>query len=56
MRKLMYYALLSPLIKKTNWYKNFFVEDIYPGNYWYREHDERKFGLVAVGSRGAKWA
>lgn len=56
MRKLMYYALLSPLIKKTNWYKNFFVEDIYPGNYWYREHDERNFDLVALGSSGAKWA
>ena len=52
----MYYALLSPLIKKTNWYKNFFVEDIYPGNYWYREHDERNFDLVALGSSGAKWA
>ena len=55
-RKLLYYALLSPLIKKTNWYKNLFIEDIYPGNYWYREHDERNFDLVALGSSGAKWA
>lgn len=47
---------LCPVIKRTNWYKNFFVEDIYPGNIWYREHDERNFDLVALGSSGAKWA
>ena len=55
-KKIAYYVLLSPLLKKTNWYKNLFVEDIYPGNYWYREHDERNFDLVVLGSSSAKWA
>lgn len=55
-RKLVYYALLSPLIRRTNWYKNLFVDDIYPGNIWYREHEERNFDLVVLGSSGAKWA
>ena len=55
-RKLTYYVLLSPIIKRTNWYKNLFVKDIYPGNLWYREHDERNFDLVALGSSSAKWA
>ena len=55
-KKLAYYVLLSPILKKTNWYKNLFVDDIYPGNYWYREHDERNFDLVVLGSSSAKWA
>lgn len=50
------YALMSPVLKKSNWYKNLFIEDIYPGNIWYREHDDRNFDLVALGSSGAKWA
>lgn len=55
-KKLAYYVSLSPLLKKTNWYKNLFVEDIYPGNYWYRDHDERNFDLIVLGSSSAKWA
>lgn len=47
---------MSPVLKKSNWYKNLFIEDIYPGNIWYREHDDRNFDLVALGSSGAKWA
>lgn len=49
-------ASLSPILKRTNWYKNFFLEDIYPGNKWYREHPERNFDLVVLGSSSAKWA
>lgn len=55
-KKLAYYALFSPILKKSNWYKNLFIEDIYPGNYWYREHDERNFDIVTLGSSSAKWA
>lgn len=54
--KFVYYLLFSPILKKTNWYKNFFLKDIYPGNIWYREHSERNFDLIALGSSGAKWA
>lgn len=56
LKKIAYYLLLSPVLKNTNWYKNLFVEDIYPGNIWYREHEERNFDLVTLGSSGAKWA
>lgn len=55
-KEIAYYALFSPILKKTNWYKNLFIEDIYPGNIWYREHDERNFDLVVLGSSSAKWA
>ena len=44
---------------KTNWYKSFFVDadhQIYPSNYWYREHGERNFDIVNLGSSSAKWA
>ena len=56
LHKVIYIVTLNPIIKRTNWYKNFFVEDIYPGNLWYRCHDERNFDLVVLGSSGAKWA
>lgn len=29
---------------------------IYPDNYWYREHEERNFDVVNLGSSSAKWA
>lgn len=47
------------LIYHTDWYKSMFVDfnhEIYPDNVWYREHDERNFDLVNLGSSGAKWA
>ena len=56
LRRLLSCMLLSPILKKTNWYKNLFVDDIYPGNIWYREHSKRNFDLVTLGSSGAKWA
>lgn len=30
--------------------------ELYPDNYWYREHDERNFDVVNLGSSGGKWA
>lgn len=44
------------LLYKTNWYKNLFFDDVYPGNYWYREHSERNFDLINLGSSGGKFA
>lgn len=49
----------NDMIKKTQWYRNMFVDfdhQIFPGNVWYREHDERNFDLVNLGSSGGKWA
>lgn len=47
------------LLYKTNWYKSMFLDpnhEIYPGNVWYRKHDERNYDLVNLGSSSAKWA
>lgn len=55
-KKCLYYALLSPIIKRTNWYNNLFIENTYPNNNWYRIHNERNFDLVLIGSSSAKWA
>ena len=47
------------LLKHTRWYEGLFVgadHEIYPDNVWYREHDERNFDLVNLGSSGGKWA
>ena len=30
--------------------------EIYPDNVWYRDHDERNFDVVNLGSSGGKWA
>lgn len=50
---------LSRPIKASQWYKAKFVDynhEIYPDNVWYREHDERNFVVVNLGSSGGKWA
>lgn len=47
------------ILYKTNWYKSMFVDlnhETYPDNVWYREHEERNFEVVNIGSSGAKWA
>jgi hypothetical protein len=47
------------LLYKTKWYKSLFADPDhkqYPDNYWYREHNERNFDLVNLGSSGARWA
>ena len=49
----------SSLLYKTEWYKSFFVgadHETYPDNVWYRNHDERNFDVVNLGSSGGKWA
>lgn len=49
----------SWLLYRTNWYKSFFLDpkhEIYPDNVWYREHEERNFDVVNLGSSGGKWA
>ena len=51
--------LLNAPIKKSRWYNSLFVAndgEIYPNNKWYREHDERNFDIVVLGSSSAKWA
>ena len=47
------------VLYRTNWYKSMFRDlnhEIYPDNVWYREHDERNFDLVNLGSSEGKWA
>lgn len=47
------------ILYKTNWYKSMFLDpnhEIYPDNVWYREHDERNYDVVNLGSSGGKWA
>ena len=47
------------ILYRTNWYKSMFRDlnhETYPDNVWYREHDERNFDLVNLGSSGGKWA
>ena len=51
--------LFSKPVKASLWYQNLFVDfdhRIYPDNVWYREHDERNFDVVNLGSSSAKWA
>lgn len=55
----LYHLTGNSILKRTQWYRNMFVDydyQIYPGNVWYRKHDERNFDIVALGSSGAKWA
>ena len=50
---------LNVLLYQTEWYKSFFLDiehEIYPDNTWYRNHDERNYDLVNLGSSGGKWA
>lgn len=47
------------ILYRTNWYKSMFLDlshETYPDNVWYREHDERNFDVVNLGSSGGKWA
>jgi len=58
-RRLLRIITLSDILYKTEWYKSLFVgtdHETYPDNYWYREHDERNFDVVNLGSSGGKWA
>lgn len=47
------------ILYRTQWYRNMFVDpdhEIYPDNTWYRNHDERNYDIVNLGSSGGKWA
>ncbi len=50
---------INSQLYKTEWYKSFFLDinhEIYPDNTWYRNHDERNYDVVNLGSSGGKWA
>lgn len=58
-RKLMRRCLLSGTISRTEWYRSLFLDidhDLYPGNEWYRKHEERNFDIINLGSSSGKWA
>lgn len=51
------FLYLNGKVKKTNWYKNVIPDkDNYPTNEWYREHSERNFDVVNVGSSSGVYA
>ena len=49
--------LLNSIVKKTAWFKSI-IPDLnnYPTNEWYREHEERNYDVVNIGSSSAKHA
>lgn len=49
--------LLNIKVKKTAWFKST-IPDLnnYPTNKWYREHEERNYDIVNIGSSSAKHA
>lgn len=49
--------LLNNEVKKTAWFKSI-IPDLnnYPTNEWYREHEERNYDVVNIGSSSAKHA
>ena len=58
-RRLLRIITLSDVLYKTEWYKSLFIgadHQTYPDNIWYREHEERNYDLVNLGSSSAKWA
>ena len=58
-RRLLRIITFSDILYRTEWYKSLFVSadhQTYPDNYWYREHEERNYDLVNLGSSSAKWA
>ena len=51
------FIYLNNCVKDTNWYKNSIPDlDNYPGNDWYRKHDERNYDVVNVGSSSGLYA
>lgn len=48
---------INKLVKKTQWYKSVIPNmSLYPTNEWYREHLERNFDVVNIGSSSARYA
>lgn len=51
--------MINYILKQTQWYRNMLVDpdhEIYPDNLWYRNHNERNYDLINLGSSGGKWA
>lgn len=47
----------NKLVKRTNWYRNVPLDaNNFPTNDWYREHEERNYNMVVLGSSSAKYA
>ena len=47
----------NKFVKTTLWYKSTIPDmSLYPTNEWYREHLERNFDVVNIGSSSAKYA
>ena len=48
---------INKSVKKTQWYQNVIPNmSLYPTNEWYREHLERNFDVVNIGSSSARYA
>lgn len=50
--------IINAPIKHSKWFNSLFVAEdgeLYPNNRWYREHYERNFDIVVLGSSSAKW-
>lgn len=48
---------INKSVKKTQWYKSAIPNmSLYPTNEWYREHLERNFDVVNIGSSSARYA
>lgn len=51
---LLPFNILDKFVKRTNWYRNSIPDkDNYPGDKWYRNHIERNYDVVNLGSTSA---
>lgn len=51
------FLFLNKRVKQTNWYKNIEIDKSnYPTNEWYRDHTERNFDIINLGSSSALYA
>lgn len=53
-----FFCYPNALIRRTAWWRGLFVDyghTRYPDNVWYREHDERNYACVNLGSSAAYW-
>lgn len=51
--------LVNRMLLKSCWFEQLHADpdhQVYPDNIWYREHDERNFDLVNLGSSSARYA
>ena len=53
------FFILNKLILSSDWFRDLHADpehERYPDNIWYRNHDERNFELINLGSNSAKYA